>query len=294
MLNAQRQGLIILGMHRSGTSAVAGTAVRLGLAAPLTPLPSAEDNPSGFYESHPIVEINHHLLRAENCFWDTCLTYEPERLNQRLQADDRQAMANILIREFGASAGFVMKDPRLCLTLSAWLPAFETIGASPVVLIVVRHPLEVSYSLMKRNGFSQDTTAALWLWHMLEAERLSRGTRRAILFYSHLLHDWRSSVIRTGQTAGITWPLPIEQAASDIDNFLSASARHHAAPTATAAMGPPGLRDMVNAAWGMFLQLSDDPMAPIALNCLDYLRIRFIEWRTETNHAGHAETVPPA
>ena len=53
-----RQAVVVLGMHRSGTSAVAGVAVRLGLAGPATELPASGDNPGGFYESLPVVKIN--------------------------------------------------------------------------------------------------------------------------------------------------------------------------------------------------------------------------------------------
>ncbi len=46
-----RTAVLVLGMHRGGTSSVAGAMVRLGGAAPLSLKPPQEDNPTGFWES---------------------------------------------------------------------------------------------------------------------------------------------------------------------------------------------------------------------------------------------------
>ena len=187
MQNYQRQAVVILGMHRSGTSAVAGTMVRLGLAPPLTPLPASGDNPSGFYESFPVVQLNHQMLLVAGCAWNLCLTFEPDRLDSLLQEGDRRIIAETLRREFAGAAGFVLKDPRLCLTLPAWLPALGAAGDEVCVLLVVRHPREVAHSLAHRNQLSEVETIPNWLHHMLEAERLSRGLNRAVVFYDDLL-----------------------------------------------------------------------------------------------------------
>ncbi len=51
MERADSKALLVLGMHRSGTSSIAGAMVRLGGAAPLNLLPPADDNPKGFWKS---------------------------------------------------------------------------------------------------------------------------------------------------------------------------------------------------------------------------------------------------
>ena len=117
MENNGKRAVVVLGMHRSGTSAVAGTAVRLGLAPPLTPLPRSADNPSGFYESIPVTQLNHQLLLAVGCQWHQCLTLEPDRLTAMLRRGDWQLVSDVLQREFASNVGFVLKDPRLCLSV---------------------------------------------------------------------------------------------------------------------------------------------------------------------------------
>lgn len=165
----------VLGMHRSGTSAFAGAAVRLGFALPRTPMEASFANPGGFFESDVIVQINHDLLWSAGCAWNVCLTFEPEQAAQKLAGYERHMLAGALRREFCLQRGFVLKDPRLCLTFPAWLPAVISIGAAPRVLVVVRHPAEVVQSLAARNGLHPRETAVHWLHHMLEAERATRG-----------------------------------------------------------------------------------------------------------------------
>ncbi|HEY4174560.1 MAG TPA: hypothetical protein VGM42_16130 [Rhodopila sp.] len=275
-------------MHRSGTSAVAGTAVRLGFSPPLTPLPLSPDNPSGFYESIPVTQLNHQLLSAVGCSWDQCLTVEPDRFAAMLQPGDWRQFSDTVRDQFASTAGFVLKDPRLCLTLPVWLPALQAVEATVSVLLVVRHPEEVVRSLARRNQLPEAQMIPNWLHHMLEAERLSRGLNRAVIFYDDLLTDWRRCMTRAGQIAHIAWPRPILPMERDVDDFLAPSARHHVAPQTTAAIGPPPVCDMVNAAWTALRHLSNDPGSAGALRYLDQVREAFAAWRRQTHPPGAA------
>jgi hypothetical protein len=266
-------------MHRSGTSALAGAAVRLGFAQPLTPLAPSADNPNGFYESTPVVLANHCILEAEGYAWNTCIGFEPARADARLSTSDRQFMLNTLRREFGNASAFVLKDPRLCLTLSAWLPTLRELGAEPLAFIVVRHPAEVVKSLETRNELTEEDMAPLWLHHMLEAEHASRSLRRAFVSYDALLKDWEHCLNTAARTAEFAWPTPLDEARSEIEAFLSAPLRHHKAATPTAAIGPAPVAEMINVAWMAFTHLTEDPASRDALNCLDRIRERFAQWR---------------
>jgi hypothetical protein len=274
-----QQAVVILGMHRSGTSAVAGTAVRLGFAPPLTPLPAAEDNPSGFYESLPVMEINHRLLKARNCTWNRCLGFEPAQINAMLTPSGHQCIADTIRQEFGHAAGFVLKDPRMCLTLPAWMPALREAGAAVSVLIVVRHPAEVIQSLARRDRLSEPESTEHWLHYMLEAERLSRGLPRAVLFYDELMRDWRRCMTRIAANAAIAWPKPVTRAGRDVDRFLAGSARHHNVAQTSARVGPRHLRTLVNSVWSMFRFLTGDPESPVARVCLDRAHAQFAPLR---------------
>lgn len=279
VLNSGRRAIIVLGMHRSGTSAVAGTAVRLGGTEPRTPLAASDDNPWGFYESYPVVYQNYAMLLGAGCAWDTCLGFKPP-----VAKAPSGLLARTLREEFGESGFFVVKDPRLCLTLPVWLPVLRHQGVAPAILVVCRHPAEVAASLLERNAFSVEKTAALWLHHMLEAEHASRGFPRAAIFYDDLLHDWRREVARASLTARIAWPRAFEAAAPLIDQFLAPAMRHQSAAGQSAEIGEPAIRGLVQAAWLALHGLRDEPASGAVQSCLDEVRRQFAVWRGSARH----------
>ena len=65
----KKTALIVLGMHRSGTSSVAGALALAGAAAPKHLMPAAADNPKGFWESSAVADFNDRILNREGSNW---------------------------------------------------------------------------------------------------------------------------------------------------------------------------------------------------------------------------------
>ena len=61
--------IVVLGMHRSGTSSAAGAFVGLGAAAPQHLIAPNADNERGFWESPVIVDLNNAILAAGGSDW---------------------------------------------------------------------------------------------------------------------------------------------------------------------------------------------------------------------------------
>ena len=61
--------VLILGMHRSGTSALAGTLHCLGLRVPEPHIPTTCDNASGFFENKLVRDYNEHALEVAGSSW---------------------------------------------------------------------------------------------------------------------------------------------------------------------------------------------------------------------------------
>ena len=280
MATQPRQAVIVLGMHRSGTSATAGTAVRLGLLKPSTMLAPAADNPSGFYESLPVAGLNHLLLRAAGCQWHDCLSFDLGTLNSTVLTAAYESAIRILRAEFGDGPGYVMKDPRLCLTLPIWIQALHAMGDKISILLVVRHPVEVTRSLFRRDRLPESAMAAVWLHHLLEAERLSRGLPRAVIFYDELPRNWRDCMMRAGEVASINWPNAIGGMECGIDRYLDGSFRHHTAAEWDTVPGVPVLADLVSAATRVVRSADPALAEPSAHMALDLIRIRFQDWRS--------------
>ncbi|MEK8020254.1 MAG: hypothetical protein VSS75_025560 [Candidatus Parabeggiatoa sp.] len=66
---SKNQALIVLGMHRSGTSALTGLLSWLGVDLGLQLLPQHATNERGFWENFQVVEGNENVLKALNSTW---------------------------------------------------------------------------------------------------------------------------------------------------------------------------------------------------------------------------------
>jgi hypothetical protein len=224
---ADSTAILVLGMHRTGTSATAGWLQTLGVN--LGPYLMAEDptQPKGYFEHAEIVGIHDELMAAFGSSWD-----DPRALPEGWEHDRkvrlfRARLMEIIRRDLMTQPLWCAKDPRLCRLLPMWLGMLGELGVPVRAICVLRHPAEVAESLALRNGFSADKSGLLWLRYMLEAERHSRRMSRVTMRYSDLLRDWRAESQRIAQAFGIVWPKPSDDAAAAITDFLESGLRHH-------------------------------------------------------------------
>jgi hypothetical protein len=222
-----RQAVLVLGMHRSGTSAIAGTICALGATPPNRMLPASTDNPLGYWEPVSVVVANDRtLLDAGSAWWDyrfDCSTLDAVARHRAVTF-----MMMSMKAEFDNESRLVLlKDPRMCLLLDLWLPTLKALNISPAVVLVTRHPNDVIASLEKRDGLPAAYSTALWLRYNLSVEQATRGYRRCVLSYEDLLRDWRGALRLAGETISVSWPVDFDGAAARIDNFLRSDYRHH-------------------------------------------------------------------
>lgn len=174
--------ILILGMHRSGTSVTTQLIGRMGayIAPAGLLLPPDMDNPRGFFERKDALAINRSIMRLQNCNWYHAAGFSskteiPFALHTHIQrcADDLQQYPP-----------YVMKDPRLCLTLPYWLAHFSP---EPTIVIASRHPAAIAHSLHTRNGMDIEDALALWVLYMQQALENSRGMNIVRTSYEDLI-----------------------------------------------------------------------------------------------------------
>lgn len=153
-------GVVVLGMHRSGTSAAARLVNLMGFS--LGPdedlLPPRSDNPTGFWENASCVILNEEILVALGGEWSAppLLGHGWESLPE---LDAFRPRAAALASTVLGAPQWAWKGPRACITLPFWLPIF---GRDLAVVLVHRNPLEVATSLQAREGFPMSLGLALW------------------------------------------------------------------------------------------------------------------------------------
>lgn len=214
-----KTALVVLGMHRSGTSSVAGALALLGARAPQTLMRPADDNPKGFWESEILAELNDRLLQAGGSAWHDWRRFDLTAAADVLPAFRAEA-ADKLAAEFGDADLIVLKDPRICRLFGFWRSVLEDSGYRVVVISPLRPPAEVAASLMARNDMSRSHALRLWLRHVSEAERASRHQPRRFLAWSDFIADWRTQADRMSHDLGVALDRSPE-AEARVDDFLS-------------------------------------------------------------------------
>jgi hypothetical protein len=232
----RRSAILVLGMHRSGTSAVARVLSLLGAELPRNLLSPAADNLKGFWESSDLMTLHEDLLAAAGSSWDDWTRLPPEFFETREASRFRARLLALLEADFAESRLFVVKDPRMCRLVPFWRGALREFGASTRVVIPVRNPLEVAASLSSRNGFSTTRSLLVWLRHVLDAERETRDLPRCIIRFDDLLRDNRRVLAAMRRGLAITWPRSVSAARTEIAEFLSAGERHHSADGSSLAV----------------------------------------------------------
>lgn len=143
--------IIVLGMHRSGTSCLAGSLQEAGLFLGDVNT-QARFNARGNRENRPIMDLHDQILAANGGSWDA-----PPATANWSTAD--RARRDELIAGFPADAVWGFKDPRSVLALDGWLEVLPDVRA----IGTFRHPLAVAASLSARNGFSTEKGFSIWL-----------------------------------------------------------------------------------------------------------------------------------
>lgn len=173
--------VLVLGMHRSGTSSVAGLLARLGVYAGETEdLLIGPDNPKGHYELARLHGACLRRLEAAGGDWKQ----PPARTPGAAVDAFRRDVAEVL-RTLEPRRPWLIKEPRLCLLARELLPLLTR----PVFVHVVRDPHAVADSLAARNGLSRDHALALWRQYTLAAFEASRGWPCVLVDYAEVLAD---------------------------------------------------------------------------------------------------------
>lgn len=238
-----RQALLVLGMHRSGTSALTGTLAKLGATAPRSPMPGNEFNERGYWESHKLAILHDKLLQSAGSRWSDWGRFNPDWFDSVEAGEFERHLEDMIVEEYGDRPLLLIKDPRISRFLPLWLRVLDKLRMVPKVVVPVRHPEEVSQSLARRDRFGRGKSRLLWLRHVLDAESATRGLQRTFVSYDDLLADWKAQARRIGEELAIRWPRWSADTEVEVEQFLSAQLRHHVGAEARTYDGSGGELD---------------------------------------------------
>ena len=175
--------ILVMGMHRSGTSAMTGLLETLGVYLGSELMAANEANPKGYFENDRLYRLNEKLLSQSDSSWQDVF-YDVEKIGT---IDDIEELKQTILEEFKYSKRFAIKDPRLMYLFPLYERALKALGIEIKVILSYRNPYEVAHSLRKRDGFSIEKSLLLWSYHFLLAEKYSRKYDRVFVGFDELL-----------------------------------------------------------------------------------------------------------
>ena len=180
------RGIVVLGMHRSGTSAVTRVCNLLGAAVPPeTDLLVNYDNPEGHWESRTLVAANDRILAMFGRSWDFPPTLRP---GWEDTAPVREIVPELeaAFAEVYPTEPWVWKDPRTCLTFPLWR---RVLGDDVCVVVVNRSAGAVTASIHRRDGIPRPYSAGLWHRYVASSLESARGLPTLCVSFDRFLDD---------------------------------------------------------------------------------------------------------
>ena len=166
--------VLCVGMHRSGTSLTASLLQSLGVTLPGELICADAANRSGYFENRSIVDAQEQLLQDLGYWWPTELSSRgiPKEVCDhsayRAYVDWLTThLGQLLVQNQGLM--LAIKDPRTSLLLPAWREAAHRLNSSLRLVVCLRNPRDVCWSLVWRDGpsvgMSWSRAQRMWLEH---------------------------------------------------------------------------------------------------------------------------------
>lgn len=221
--------IAVLGMHRSGTSAIARSLKALGVDLGDNLFgPIAGDNDKGFWEDADLQKFNERLLAKLGSGWNRISPIDAGRLVQDEFKSERFEASTLLERKFADAPVFGFKDPRTSVLLPFWRCIFDDLGVDHQYIIALRNPLEVAESLRKRDRLELSHALALWLKYSWASIEHSAGQRRICVSYAGMLADPAAELARIATAFDLSVPSRTSPAFTEFaTDFLSPDLRRN-------------------------------------------------------------------
>jgi hypothetical protein len=211
------RAVLLLGMHRSGTSAFARGLGALGVYLGNDFLDAQPENPTGYWEDKGIVALDERLLEALGLKWDDTSALDRRAFERRRVRALRRDAIRYLTRTFTSTPLWGFKDPRTIRVLPFWQRALRECEVEDSYVVAIRNPRSVAASLYARQAMDADAAYRLWLVHMVPFFTDVIGKPFVVVDYDLLMRDPRAQLARIAHRLGV----PFEAGSVEIDGFVS-------------------------------------------------------------------------
>lgn len=188
--------IIVLSMRHSGAEVLAQLLSMMGayFAPEATMLEtSAAGCSSKFYERSDVIAINERILQAMWGVggWQALLNGNRQHVDAVVAQEFKQEITRIIAKVDGHRP-WMIKDPRLCLTLPWWQAVLEV----PVCILVYRQPVHIALDLLHHENIPLDVGMALWEAYTVAALYNTRNIPCITIAYETIVADLFTSAAK--------------------------------------------------------------------------------------------------
>jgi hypothetical protein len=228
----KRRVVVVLGMHRSGTSLLASLLAELGLDLGRKLIPGDVNNEEGYWEQADINRTQDRILDRLRKSWQGPAWMNPSPLDWgQLGASERQQFKNdlaaIVLDELSKTKGiWGFKDPRTMRLLPLWEEIFTEHGIEPNYILAIRNPADVAASIVKRDKLTTAHAELLWLLHNLDGVRGNGAHLRLVISYDRWFSHTQEQVCAVMQALNLTAEVPTDQLILAVRKRIRPDLRH--------------------------------------------------------------------
>lgn len=239
-----KQIYVVLGLPRSGTSAITRALQALGVGLEGNLQPARSINPKGFWEDVDIMYgINRTVTHING---DKIITADrlAEKSETGARLRDMQAAAEKLLQQrFKNAQQWGFKDVRTGEMLPFWQAVFANMRLKENYIIALRHPLSRAYSNQQFNHHDIEYGLISWLDYLIRVIDQTEHKSRVVVSYELMLEQPLQQMTHIRDTLGISL-MNDDELKVYIDEFLDNKLKHYSfneddtASNAAMAVGP--------------------------------------------------------
>jgi len=222
----QKHIVVVLGMHRSGTSVITRALKALNIDLGDRLIPSHNDNKKGYWEDIDINNLNVKILSHLGYNWQTLVPVLPEEVIELTKTKFKDRAIQILNGKLLNTYIFGLKDPRINRLLPFWKDVFDSMRVKVSYIIACRNPMSVARSLKKRDGFEFEKSYFLWTEHTILSLYYTQHDNRIIVDYDNIIENPEIEITRLSKFLNINFSTKSASFQEYKKEFLETSLRH--------------------------------------------------------------------
>ncbi len=220
--------VVILGMHRSGTSLIANFMHAIGVDLGQDLIPADQANEAGYWESRRIWQAHEKILKELNCSWRSPPVSLPANWWRKSSIQEtKSGLVEFVRSECKKDKLWGFKDPRTAILLPLWREIFDELQLEPLYILSVRHPGSVAASLARRNRLALAHSQALWLRTNLEALSHTRSHLLGVVDYDRWFESGLEQARTVIESINLSQSISEELITNAVNDIIQPALRHH-------------------------------------------------------------------